>query len=744
MENQLLKTLKNNKLFKGVDLSKIDFGEVKGKLITVNEGKILFRNTDPATNVYFLVSGEVNILNKEVGQTGASLKLENDFFGQDEVIEGVPRYSTAVVLRDSYIISLNSEEFNSIIDQSDQFYINLKSSDSEDLLDQIPDDLVDDHLPEPDLENALKSENNILDLGIGNSAEENVGSEIDLGFQDQFGESKSENSSAIDLNLDLGQDDGADFVPEESKEEVKFELDSIISDELSDISTNVEPEVKPQTSENTDIDLSLGNENKEEIKDDFDLESQLAEELNKDESVNFDDISPEIIDEESTVEIPDEETPESKKVVIQEEPEYAKPEETVNEPIEEPIIPSTPLIPKDDEIESPDIDKTRVKMLMRAAELVNSDLRVDDVLDHIVEVAAELANADRGTLYLINKDSNELWSKVIQGGIPKEIKLKIGEGIAGWVAKTSETVNIKDAKNDDRFNNSVDKDSGYTTNSMLCMAIKNKDRETVGVIQLLNSKSGEFTKLDEELINTISINCSTALENANMLEQLLKGERVSSLGKMANFLIQDIKKPVLVSKRYTEHLKNKDLPDDIKQVLDMMLDQINYVADVVQITSSYAEGNTILRTMDTNVQSVLNDFAGRIDGYITQRSCKIDLKIEENAPIKVDMKQFYQCFYHIVKNACDSMPEGGKVSVYTSAKPGYINIHLKDEGLGIPETMQSKIFEPFMTYGKKDGTGLGLSITKKIIEDHAGSIDFISNLGEGTEFIITLPENSPI
>jgi len=704
MENQLLKTLNNNKLFNGVDLTQVDFSNIKGKLLTVKEGKILFRDTDPATNVYFIIGGEVNILKKEAGQSGSVHKFENDFFGQNEVIEGVPRYSTAVVLRDSYIISLNSEEFNSLIDQNEDFHKNIKEKDYPDILEQIPDDLVEDHLPEPDLEKALNSENNIMDLDL--STPEKNTSSIDL---DSEANSKPEGFENLDLSIDLDLEDKKET---KNENETEFQLGSIIENELQDLSFSPD---KEEINLNTPIQEEIKQENKSFLNKASDIETQLTQELqDKNYSVPFEQQP--LISETKMPEISTDPETEDKSFITK----------------------------SDRENSLSAMDEKRLKMIIKAAELVNSNLRLDDVLDNIVTVAADLANADRGTLYLVDKKNNELWSKVIQGGIPKEIRLNIGEGIAGWVAKTSEIVNIKDAQLDERFNSNIDKSSGYKTNSMLCMPINNRKNEIVGVIQLLNSKNGGFTKLDEELINAISINCSLALENSNMLEQLLKGERVSSLGKMANFLIQDIKKPILVSKRYTEHLQNKELPDDIKSLLDMMLDQINYVADIVQITSSYAEGNTILRTMDTNAQTVINDFAGRVESYVAQRKCKINLRTEENAPVKIDMKQFYQCFYHIIKNACDAMPEGGTITVHTSLSPGQINIHIKDEGLGLPETIQGKIFEPFMTYGKKDGTGLGLSITKKIIEDHAGVINFKSTLGEGTEFIISLPENTPI
>ena len=85
------------------------------------------------------------------------------------------------------------------------------------------------------------------------------------------------------------------------------------------------------------------------------------------------------------------------------------------------------------------------------------------------------------------------------------------------------------------------------------------------------------------------------------------------------------------------------------------------------------------------------------------------------------------------------MPDGGKIFVSTKRADKKVEIRFKDNGLGIPDGFKEKIFEPFMTYGKKEGTGLGLAITKKIIESHNGTIAVQSSLGEGTTFIVTLP-----
>jgi signal transduction histidine kinase len=95
---------------------------------------------------------------------------------------------------------------------------------------------------------------------------------------------------------------------------------------------------------------------------------------------------------------------------------------------------------------------------------------------------------------------------------------------------------------------------------------------------------------------------------------------------------------------------------------------------------------------------------------------------------------------NILSNAVDAIDDKGTITIATSMINGLILISIKDTGRGIPENLKKKIFEPF--YTTKDvgmGTGLGLSISHGIIEKHNGSIDFRSEAGKGSEFIISLP-----
>lgn len=144
---------------------------------------------------------------------------------------------------------------------------------------------------------------------------------------------------------------------------------------------------------------------------------------------------------------------------------------------------------------------------------------INVLLKVIAEETKNAINADRCTVFILDKDKNELWSKVALGMESQEIRFPADKGLAGYVVQTGESVNIEDAYNDPRFNKDVDLKSGYTTKSILCMPIKNNNQEIIGAFQVLNKLHGVFTKNDEDLLVAIGGSASIALENAQLFEQ---------------------------------------------------------------------------------------------------------------------------------------------------------------------------------------------------------------------------------
>lgn len=379
------------------------------------------------------------------------------------------------------------------------------------------------------------------------------------------------------------------------------------------------------------------------------------------------------------------------------------------------------------------------ELIIKSLQLVNANVKQDDVLKNVVDVAVTLTNADRGTLYLVDKTSNEIWSKILVGGEVEEIRLKVGDGIAGWVAETGETLNIMNAKEDERFEPSFDQITGYNTKDMLVYPIKNKTDEVVAVVQLLNSLKGGFSEEDEKFLNIISLNLAIALENSSLVLQLLNSERNISIGKMGNFLTHDLKKPILTCKRYAEHLKKKELPLDVKQVVNLLDEQLDQVSSQLTSASGFTEGTTLLRRQPLNLNDTLHDFSFRVQGLVKSFNCKIEHELGNDVKINVDKKEFYQCYYNIIKNSCEALTEGGVIFITTKKKDDNIELVFNDRGIGIDANDLKSIFQPLFTKNKKNNSGLGLSISQKIVEDHGGEINITSEKENGTNVIISLP-----
>lgn len=162
-----------------------------------------------------------------------------------------------------------------------------------------------------------------------------------------------------------------------------------------------------------------------------------------------------------------------------------------------------------------DRDK-RIQAIQEIGRALSSSLSLDEMLGVIMDNITFLMDADRSTLFLVDEDTRELWSKVLQGPRVSEIRLKFGEGIAGWVAQTGKSINIKDAYRDQRFNRNIDIVTGYHTRSCLCQPIRNLDRRIIGVIQVLNKRQGHFTVEDENLLSAIASQTAVSIENSKL------------------------------------------------------------------------------------------------------------------------------------------------------------------------------------------------------------------------------------
>lgn len=164
----------------------------------------------------------------------------------------------------------------------------------------------------------------------------------------------------------------------------------------------------------------------------------------------------------------------------------------------------------------------KLEQLIEAAKSLNSTLDLNELLDMLVDFALRITDCDRGTVYIIDDATQEMWTRVAKGldGLSRvTIRMPIGKGFAGYVAATGDTINIPDAYLDPRFNPEYDRQTGYRTSSILCMPIRVKSGKIIGVFQLLNKRNGAFSEDDARIMSAFSVHAAIALENARLYEQ---------------------------------------------------------------------------------------------------------------------------------------------------------------------------------------------------------------------------------
>lgn len=174
---------------------------------------------------------------------------------------------------------------------------------------------------------------------------------------------------------------------------------------------------------------------------------------------------------------------------------------------------------------SAELELQRTMQLFDVSLEVNSTIRKQDLLVKIMETSSRIMNAEASSVILVDEEKGELFFDLAlgeKGDEVREIRLKIGEGIAGWVAQNGESVKVDDVGQDERWSSKVAKRVDYPTRSLLCVPLVSKGK-IIGVLQVLNKRDGaHFSDRDLQLLESIASPAAVSLENAMLYEALEK------------------------------------------------------------------------------------------------------------------------------------------------------------------------------------------------------------------------------
>ena len=168
--------------------------------------------------------------------------------------------------------------------------------------------------------------------------------------------------------------------------------------------------------------------------------------------------------------------------------------------------------------------ENRLSLLVKFGGVVTKETNLNKLLDLIAKQVEAILSAERCSIFLLEKSTNELWAKISHGVTYTEIRVPMGKGIVGHVSITGQVMNIQDAYQSDKFNPDIDKITRFKTRNILAVPLKDINGNTIGVFEVINKKNGNFNEEDEGILQLLSSLAASAIENAQLYETLSQSQ----------------------------------------------------------------------------------------------------------------------------------------------------------------------------------------------------------------------------
>ncbi|MGA2052961.1 MAG: ATP-binding protein [Opitutales bacterium] len=224
------------------------------------------------------------------------------------------------------------------------------------------------------------------------------------------------------------------------------------------------------------------------------------------------------------------------------------------------------------------------------------------------------------------------------------------------------------------------------------------------------------------------------------VEDMIHQEKMALVGNMVNSIIHDFKNPFTLISLGAQLLIQKHQDERTRTVCANIIQQVERMTDMAHEISEFSKGTQTLKIGRVDLRNLAERFRELNEPYFNREGVRIEVDVD---PIIIEGEEnkLLRVIQNLVVNAIDAVEDrpDGLVRIQARDRGDYCEIIVSDNGQGIPEEIRNRLFEPFVTHGKRRGTGLGTAIVKSIIDAHNGRIRFESATGRGTTFFIVLP-----
>ncbi|HSH04487.1 MAG TPA: ATP-binding protein [Anaerolineae bacterium] len=396
-----------------------------------------------------------------------------------------------------------------------------------------------------------------------------------------------------------------------------------------------------------------------------------------------------------------------------------------------------------------------LRLLNQIGQELTTILDLNLVTHRLLQRVSAVLGTDSCSVWLIDAHEEDVlicWAAFQQPDQPSLVgwRLEPGQGIAGWVVQRGESVLVSSADDDKRFFDGVDMFVGSQTTSLLTVPLKVRDT-TIGVLEVINKKDGEFTEHDQVLVETLAASAAIAIDNARMVGNLhqytsdLQAQN-AELDAFAHTVAHDLKNPLTAlvgsaglltqhEARMTPALRAEQLEKILRngQKMENIIKELLLLANVRK-----GEVQTAPLRMGRIVAEAVNRLEHMIKAY------EPEIVMPEEWPTARGYGPWVEEIWaNYLSNALKYGGRPPRIELGANkTDDGMIRFWVRDNGGGISLEDQVKLFVPFNRFSqatKIEGQGLGLSIVRRIVEKIDGKVGVESLLGKGSEFWFTLP-----
>jgi signal transduction histidine kinase/putative methionine-R-sulfoxide reductase with GAF domain len=350
-------------------------------------------------------------------------------------------------------------------------------------------------------------------------------------------------------------------------------------------------------------------------------------------------------------------------------------------------------------------------------------------------VALRDPEAGTGALFVIDEKAKKL----------KRVPYPEDVGLIGWVIRNDEVLIAERADTDPRRDRALDERvGGLAMKTALIVPLEGEHKSPMGALAIYNKRGGRpFRPEDRELLALVAANASTAILLQLSREGRERENRLSTIGRLLSSVIHDLKTPLGVIRGYVQLMQASGDSEQREEYADLVLGQFDLIGAMQQEVLEFARGEKSVLVRKVYLQKFFDGVRAQLEGDLARRGIELVVDLQDRGTARFDERKILRAVHNLARNAAEAMGNrGGKfvIKVTRDKESGDLSMTFSDTGPGIPKEIEHRLFQSFVTSGKKGGTGLGLAIVKKIAEEHGGSIAVQQSSNRGATFRLRIPQ----